>query len=127
MADSSESSLTATAARLVAALAEGMQLRVELFGVELEEERQRLVALVFSAVAMAVAVLLLAFSLNILLLALLWDTHRVAVTVGLSCVYAVATLAVLIRHSRMKRRLTPPFSGTAAVLARDQEALRGIR
>lgn len=127
MADSPASSLTATVARVAATLAEGAQLRVELFGLEVAEERERLVALVFSAVATAVAVLLLAFSLNILLLAFFWETHRLAVALGMCCVYAAATLAVVVRHRRMKRRLAPPFSGTAAVLARDQEALRGPR
>lgn len=127
MADSSEPSITTTAARLVAALAEGLQLRIELVGLELAEERERLVALVSSALATAVAVLLLAFSLNVLLLALFWDTHRVAVAAGMCGAYAAAACACFARHRRKRRRLTPPFSGTTAVLARDQETLRSVR
>jgi uncharacterized membrane protein YqjE len=127
VAESSEPSLAGTAARLAAALAEGLQLRIELFGLELAGERQRLVDLLVSAVAMGVAVLLLALSLNALLLALFWDTHRVAVAAGLCGVYAAAACACFVWHRRRRRRPTPPFSGTTSVLARDQEALRGIR
>jgi uncharacterized membrane protein YqjE len=122
-----DSTLAGMAARLFAALAEGLQLRVELFGLELAEERQRLVDLVVSALATAVAVLLLAFSLSVLLLALFWDTHRVAVAGGLCLVYAALALGFGLRHRRRSRRLAPPFAATAAVLARDQETLRDIR
>jgi uncharacterized membrane protein YqjE len=122
-----DSTLAGMAARLFAALAEGLQLRVELFGLELAEERQRLVDLVVSALATAVAVLLLAFSLSVLLLALFWDTHRIVVAAGLCLVYAAAAVGFGLRHRRMGRRLAPPFAATAAVLARDQETLRDIR
>jgi uncharacterized membrane protein YqjE len=122
-----DSTLAGMAARLFAALAEGLQLRVELFGLELAEERQRLVDLVVSALAAAVAVLLLAFSLSVLLLALFWDTHRIAVAAGLCLVYAAAAVGFGLRHRRRGRRLAPPFAATTAVLARDQETLRDIR
>jgi uncharacterized membrane protein YqjE len=127
VAESSDSTLAGMAARLFAALAEGLQLRVELFGLELAEERQRLVDLVVSALATAVAVLLLAFSLSVLLLALLWDTHRIAVATGLCLVYAAAAVGFGLRHRRMGRRLAPPCAATPAGLARAPETLRDIR
>ena len=126
MAEPSEPTLAGTVARLWAALIEGLELRVELFALELAEERQRLFEIVFSALATAVAVLLCALSLSVLLLVVFWDTHRVAVAVGMCFFYAGAAVVCGLLHRRRGRRLAPPFAASAAVLRRDQDALRDL-
>jgi uncharacterized membrane protein YqjE len=126
VAESTEPTLAGTAARLWAALIEGVQLRVELLALELAEERQRLVELVFSALATAVAVLLFAMSLNVLLLVVFWDTHRLAAVVGMCLFYAGAAAACVLLHRRRSRRLAPPFAASTAVLRQDQDTLREI-
>jgi uncharacterized membrane protein YqjE len=127
VAEPSEPTLAGTAARLWAVLIEGLHLRIELFALELGEERRRIVELMFSALALALAVLLLAVSLNVVLLVLLWDTHRVAVAIGTCLFYAGAAIGCGLHHRRLGRRQSPPFAATTAVLARDQEALRDLR
>jgi len=117
--------LAATAARLSASLLEGVQLRVELFALELTEERHRMGALFVSALAAAFAAVLSVLSLNVLLLVWFWDTHRTAVAAATFAFYVLVAVGFALRYRLHRRRVTPPFAATLDVLARDRRALAG--
>ena len=121
-----DADLAPTASRLWASVLEGLHLRVELFALELGEERKRLTDLALSALIAVFAVFMLVLSLNLLLLALFWDTHRVAVAVGSCALYAVLAGCAWAYHLRRSRRQGAPFAAISAVLADDERAFREL-
>jgi uncharacterized membrane protein YqjE len=118
--------VTRAASRLWAGILEAVHLRVELFALELGEEGKRVGELALSALAVAAAVFMTVLSLNVLLLAVFWDTHRIAVAVGSCVFYTLLAAAAGVFHRRRSRRRAPAFSATAAVLAEDERALREL-
>jgi uncharacterized membrane protein YqjE len=124
MSDRPESELVDTARRLWASVLEGVHLRVELLALEVGEERKRLVELVLSALIAVFAGFMVVLSVNVVLLVLFWDTHRVGAAVAMCAFYALTALAAAAYHRSRSRRTVPPFAATADVLARDEQALR---
>ena len=122
----SEDDVAHVASRLWAGVLEAAHLRVELFGLELSEELRRLGQLAVSALAVVFALFMLLLSVNVVLLAAFWDTHRIAVAVGSCCFYALLALAAAVFHRRRSRRQAPPFVAIAAVLSDDERALREL-
>jgi len=126
MSEGTSGELVAAAARIWASLVEGAQMRLELFALELGEERRRIVDLIVSAVVVALALFLLVLALNVALLVLLWDSHREAVAIGTCVFYAAVAAAAAAFHRRRRRRGGAPFAATSAVLASDQSAVREL-
>jgi uncharacterized membrane protein YqjE len=121
-----DSDLAPTVSRLWGSLLEALHLRIELFSLELGEERRRLTGLALSALIAVFALFMVVLSLNLLLLALFWDTHRVAVAAGSCALYVLLALVAWIYHVRSSRRQASPFAATSAVLAEDERALREL-
>jgi len=114
------------ASRVWAGVLEAVHLRAALFALEVDEERRRLGALLVSSLVVVFAVFMLLLSLNVAVLALFWDTNRMAVAVGSCVFYAALALGAGVYHAYRSRRRAPPFSATAAVLADDERALRDL-
>jgi uncharacterized membrane protein YqjE len=72
------------------------------------------------------ALFMLLLSVNVVLLAVFWDTHRVAVALGSCLFYALLAGAAALVHRRRSRRQTPPFAAIATVLSDDERALREL-
>ena len=121
-----DSDLSPTVSRLWGSVLEGLHLRIELFSLELGEERRRLTGLALSALIAVFALFMVVLSLNLLLLALFWDTHRVAVAAASCALYVLLAAAAWIYHVRRSRRQASPFAATSAVLADDERALREL-
>ncbi len=111
-------------ARMFGTLAEGLGQRVELFGIELSEERARLVGLLLGALAVAVLALLGLLSLN-LLLVLAWWRARVRVVALLSVLYLGCALGLALWLRARLRSAPTPFAATIEELRADADALRG--
>lgn len=104
-----------------------IRTRIELFGLELAEERARASRLaVLGAAALLFAGMLLLL-VNVLVLALFWDGHRFQAIVGLIVVHGVglAWSAAAIKSSIDAR--PPLFEATIAELKADLEALNRAR
>jgi uncharacterized membrane protein YqjE len=104
-----------------------IRTRVELFGLELAEERARAGRLaVLGGAALLFAGMLLLL-VNVLVLALFWDGHRYQAIVGLIVVHGVgfAWAAAAIKTSIDSR--PPMFEATIAELKADLEALNRAR
>lgn len=96
---------------------------VELFGVELQEQKTYgLRALVWTGLTM-MAGLLLVIGLSALLLVALWDTYRLHAIIGLCVFYGIALLLCLWRLRVTLKASSMPFSATRAELARNREQL----
>jgi len=122
--DSEASELATAARRVSASILEGVHLRLDLFAVELSEERRRLSLLVLTTLALALALFMVFVCLNAALLVVYWETHRIPIVIGMCVFYGVmaAVLAgVLVRrHHRGER----PFGATRQILAEDRRMLR---
>lgn len=96
---------------------------VELFGIELQEQKERsLQALILTGMAL-IAGLLLLLGLSALLLVLAGEAYRLHAILSLCLVYSLALLLCVWRLRRLQCNPLPPFSATLAELARDRERL----
>jgi uncharacterized membrane protein YqjE len=96
---------------------------IELFGLELQEQKTNtLQALTLTAMALLAGWLLL-IGLSTLLLIALWDDYRLATISGLCLFYLLLLLASLWRLRNLLSRSKNPFSASLSELARDRERL----
>lgn len=110
--------------RLADALASTAHNRVELFGVELEEERVRLVALLVWSLAAAFLGML---AVGFITLTVVWfcpEEARKYVLAGFAVLYLglFLTAAGVVRRQWQER--PPPFAGTVAELKKDVAWIR---
>lgn len=109
--------------RLGAAILGLLHGHVELFGIELQEQKARtLNLLLFAGLALVFALLLLT-ALSALLLVLLWDSYRLAGIIGLCVFYGLAAVFCAVRLKAAVHDDSSPFSGTLEELAKDRERL----
>lgn len=101
-----------------------LHTRIELASVEYALERERVKASLELIAVAAVAFALTAMVVTLGIIAWFWDDHRYAAIVIVALAYALAGIAALIAHRRLRRRGTAPFSATTDALRRDAEWLR---
>lgn len=104
-----------------------VRTRLELFGVELAEERERTLGL---AVTLALGVVFGGLALllvNVLVLAWFWDSHRYIAICGLLVVYGAAAGACVWRLQAAMASRAPMFEATLAEIKADIEALGRVR
>lgn len=124
-APQSEGGLLATAQRVFRTLRNLLENRVELFLLELKEERLRLFkTLLLYAVGVAcTGMALLLFSLT--LVVAFWEEHRLLVLVLLTLVHAAgATLAFWLVRRRLQR--WQAFSASIEQLRKDRECFETL-
>lgn len=96
--------------------------RFDLLGVEVAEAKERLVALLVTAIALVFAFAFSALMLTLLVVALFWD-NRLAALAGCAVVYG-AIGAWLWSRLRAQLAAHPPvFAATIAELNKDRDAL----
>ncbi|EXF92642.1 membrane protein [Pseudomonas fluorescens HK44] len=100
-----------------------LRSHVELFGIELQEQKARTVSLLLFAGLALVFALLLLIGLSALVLILLWDTYRLSGIIGLCVFYALAALFCGMRLKAAIFDETSPFNATLEELANDRERL----
>ena len=101
--------------------------RIELFGIELAEERGRAASLALQgALALLFAGLAL-LMVNILILAICWETHRYHAIVGLMVLYTAGALYLVTRIKEALAARSPMFEATLAELKADLDALNRAR
>lgn len=100
-----------------------MHTHVELFGIELQEQKARTVSLLLFAGLALVFGLLLLTGLSALLLIVLWDSYRLAGIVGLCTFYLLAAIFCGLRLKAAIFDESSPFHATLEELANDRERL----
>lgn len=112
--------------RALDALVELAQVRLELFGTELEAEKLRIFdALLQAIIAVVLLGLALVLALGFVVL-LFWEGHRLAAVGVLTLLFAGAGAALLLRaRHALKTRDGGPFALTLGELQRDRTGLRG--
>ena len=122
--DSEASELATAARRVSASVLEGVHLRMDLFAVELSEERRRLSHLVLTTLALALALFMVFVCLNTALLVVYWENHRIPIVLGMCVFYGAMTAGLALLLVRRHHRGERPFGVTRQILAEDRRVLR---
>jgi uncharacterized membrane protein YqjE len=109
--------------RLGAALLGLLHSHVELFGIELQEQKSRTLSLLLFAGLALVFALLALVAVSGLVLILLWDTYRMTGMLGLCAFYVLAGLFCALRLKAAIFDESSPFHATLHELAKDRERL----
>jgi len=125
-ADQGSSELSIAARRLSASLIEGLHLRLDLFALELGEERRRLSQLVLSTLALSLALFMVFLCVNAALLILFWDDHRIPIAIGMCGFYGALAAVLGLVIARRIRRGARAFAATREVLEKDRRTLREL-
>ena len=120
---SSEAGTQSSVRGLGAAFLGLLHSHVELFGIELQEQKARTVSLLLFAGLTLVFALLLLVGLSAMVLILVWDTYRLAGIIGLCLFYLLATLFCGLRLRAAIYDESSPFHATLEELANDRERL----
>ena len=113
-----ESGIFSSVTRLLRTLRDVGENRIELFLLEVQEERIRLFDSLFLLAAGIVCVSMTLLMITFTLVVIFWDTHRLLILALLTAVYAVAALVVLVKlHSSLKR--WQAFSATLEQIKKD--------
>ncbi|WP_134607720.1 phage holin family protein [Pseudomonas aeruginosa] len=96
---------------------------VELFGIELQEQKANTLRLLLFAGLALVFALLLLVGLSLLVLIVFWDTNRLAAALGLCLFYVIGSLFCGWRLDQSINDESSPFSATLEELANDRERL----
>jgi uncharacterized membrane protein YqjE len=115
--------LLASLRQLAAKLLGIGRTRLELLGIELAEEKARLLGLLLLAVAGMLFLLLALLLGSFLLIVLFWDSARYLAMAVLVGVYLVLGLALLAMVRARIANHPPPFEQTLAELERDRAVL----
>lgn len=98
--------------------------RLELFSVELQEEKYRLIlTFVWITAAVFMGMMAIAFA-SLTLVYLFWESARLMVLAGLTVFYASALVAIILALRRFLARQPSPFSATRGELEKDRKCIR---
>ncbi len=101
-----------------------VQDRLELFSVELQEEKFRLIlTFIWISAAVFTAIMTIAFA-SLTLVYLFWESARLAVLGGLTIFYAGALVAIIVAFRRYIARQPSPFSATRQEIGKDRTCIR---
>ena len=97
--------------------------RVELFALELEEEKCRVMELVLWMSAVVAFGLMALTMVTLTVVILFWDRGRTAALIGLTLFHVAAAIVAYRSLARRLRSATPAFSETVRELKKDEEWL----
>jgi uncharacterized membrane protein YqjE len=118
------SPLFGSARRLLATTLAMGQARLELAGIELADERDRLMRIAACGLLGAFALAVSLLSLTILVAVAFWDGARLPALIAITLVWMALGLGALWRAQTLARMAPAPMSLTLAELRRDLDALR---
>jgi uncharacterized membrane protein YqjE len=101
-----------------------VQDRLELFSVELQEEKFRLVqTFLWISAAVFTGMMAVVFA-SLTLVYFFWESARLTVLGGLTVLYAGALLAIVIAFRRYLARQPRPFAATLQEIGEDRACIR---
>jgi uncharacterized membrane protein YqjE len=98
--------------------------RLELFSVELQEEKFRLIRIFLWISAGIFAGMMTVTFASLTLVYLFWESARLAVLGGLAVFYAAALVAIIIAFRRFLARQPQPFAATLQEIKEDRACIR---
>ncbi len=101
-----------------------VQDRLELFSIELQEEKLRLIrTFVWISVTVFLGMMAIMFA-SLTLVYLFWESARLAVLGGLAVLYAGALVVVIVMFRRYLARQPSPFAATLHEIGEDRACIR---
>ncbi len=100
-----------------------VQNRVELFAVEFQEEKERLIRVLVLAAVLVFLASMAAAVVTVTIVVLAGESARGPVLIGLSLFYILAAVAVFLALRKHLRAGPPPFNETASELKKDLDWL----
>ena len=101
-----------------------VQDRLELFTVELQEEKFRLIqTFIWISAAVFAGMMAITFA-SLTLVYLFWESARLAVLGGLTVLYAGALVVIMIAFRRYLARQPKPFAATLHEIGEDRACIR---
>ena len=101
-----------------------VQSRLELFTVELQEEKFRLIqTFLWISAAVFTAMLAITFA-SLTLVYLFWETARLTVLGGLTVLYAGTLITIIVAFRRFLVRQPSPFAATLHEIGEDRACIR---
>jgi uncharacterized membrane protein YqjE len=101
-----------------------LRTRAELAGVELVEERERLVLRLALLVAGIVVLAFAALFIGVFIIALFWESHPLGAIASVALVYALAGALLIAKSRTLGREAPPPFSATLAEFEKDRARIQ---
>lgn len=117
--------LFASLRQLLATFVAIAHTRLELLGVEVEEQVARLAAMLLWAMVALFLAFITIVLISVAVLAVFWDTHRILAALVLSGLFAVGSLLAWWQVRAMARGRPPLFQATLDELARDRDHAAG--
>ena len=100
-----------------------LQVRLELFSVELQEEKTSLIEIFLWTAAVIFSCLLAIVMVTVTVVWLSPETARPYILVGFCSIYLFLALFTIVKLSRSLKIRPPPFSGTISELKKDIAAM----
>jgi uncharacterized membrane protein YqjE len=101
-----------------------VQDRLQLFAIELQEEKFRLIqTFIWISAAVFTAMMAVTFA-SLTLVYLFWDGARLAVLCGLTLFYAAAVVVIVVAFRRFVARQPDPFAATRQEIGADRSCIR---
>jgi uncharacterized membrane protein YqjE len=110
--------------RMLSSLYDLMQTRLELLSIEIAEERDRLVAVLFLGIVAVMLGMLAMISLTALIAVAFWDTYRWQVLAIITAVYLVGAIICAVRARSGLREAPTIFDATLHEFEKDREMFR---
>jgi uncharacterized membrane protein YqjE len=101
-----------------------IQTRLELIGIELAEEKERLLGVLFLGLAAMMLATMALIALTALVAIAFWDTWRWQALAGITIIYALAALVCALKARHGLRNAPMVFQATLEEFEKDREILR---
>jgi uncharacterized membrane protein YqjE len=124
MSDSRRSGMLDSLRAAIGTGIDGVHTRVQLFGVEFEQELWHVRNLIIQSMAVLLLAFLATSFLGFALIVIFWDSHRALVAILVAAFFALLATAAAVLLRRTLNRKAKPFQSILEVLERDSAALR---
>jgi uncharacterized membrane protein YqjE len=109
---------------MVASVVALLHARLELIGIELAEERERIIAVIFLGLVAAMFAMMALISLTALIAAAFWDSYRWQVLAAITAVYALGAVICAIRARAGLHAAPIVFEATLREFEKDRDMFR---
>ncbi|PMS35406.1 phage holin family protein [Trinickia symbiotica] len=110
--------------RMLSSIVSLMHTRLELIGIELAEERDKLIAVLFLGLAAAIFAMMALISLTALIAVAFWDTYRLQVLGAITVVYGIGALICALKVRSGLHGATIVFQTTLNEFEKDRDMFR---
>ena len=112
--------------RIIGSVFAILQTRLELVGIEIAEEKDCLLGVLFLGLAAMMLATMALIALTALIAIAFWDTYRWQALAGITAVYAIAGLACALKARSGLRNAPMVFEATIAEFEKDRDAFRKL-